>query len=382
MCGILGVILNTQNGGNYKDVEALENMLYIDALRGEDSTGIGMFTNESSLRLVKGAMDANAFIKSAEWTSVRADYIARGKAVIGHNRKKTVGDIKDETAHPFLIDNRYLFIHNGTLHSHKHLAQTEVDSEALGIHLTKCNGDAAALEKALGNVYGAYACAWIDKVKESLYLLRNKERPLYMGKTDFGWVFCSEPGFMQLACIRQGFKTTDISMVPEHTLITFDLSKGSIEPKLEVLVLKKATATTQNCYPMSRGGGVAQTDKEAATNVGVTKSAYKRFLKQGIIGKEIHFKIKDYIEKFPTDPNCEEWFFYSESPDIAFDHVVHHGGREIKKHDLDDFYCDVVYKGVITSMIYEPKQRLVNIYVKDAVIDWEQKIIPSGVMVH
>jgi len=126
MCGIFGVILNTQNGAVYTEMDAIENILYFDAVRGRDSTGIGVFDNEAGLRLTKGALDAQSFLNTPEWSSIRTQFISNGKALIGHNRKKTIGTIKDETAHPFLIDNRFLFMHNATLYSHKHLADSEV----------------------------------------------------------------------------------------------------------------------------------------------------------------------------------------------------------------------------------------------------------------
>lgn len=374
MCGLVGIIISAQNGGVWKDAEAFEQMLYFDALRGEDSTGIGMFTNEGGLRLTKGAMDANAFIKSTEWASVRADWISRGKAMIGHNRKKTIGEVRDDTAHPFLIDQRYLFMHNGTLSGHKHLADTEVDSEALGIHLTKCNGDVTKLEEALGKVWGAYACAWIDKEKQMLYLLRNKERPLYYGKFDGGWAFCSEPGFLQLALMRPGFKIKgdDIQSVPEHSLVSFDLTTYNVSPKTEVLIPKKHTTTTQQLPVVSATSG-------GQDNGGsVSKSAFKRFSKNGLQGRKISFQIEDYVEKFPGEGDkCTTWHLYSKSPDVAFDHVIHHMGTEMTKDELEDFYIDMVWEGVITGMSYNQKQKLVDIYVGKVELDFERKY-PSG----
>lgn len=363
MCGILGLIINAQNGGVWKDAEAFEQMLYIDALRGEDSTGIGMFTNEGGLRLTKGAMDANTFLKSTEWASVRSDWVSRGKAMIGHNRKKTIGQVKDETAHPFLIDNRYLFIHNGTLNGHKYLADTEVDSEALGIVLANCNGDKEKLEEVLGKVYGAYACAWIDKEKEMLYLLRNKDRPLFIAKYEAGWVFCSEPGFMQLAFMRQGFKLTDIAAVPEHTLVSFDLTKHTQEPVVEGLTPKKHMGTMSTTQTSSSSGA-------RNTDSGVSKSAFKRFSKNGMQGRTIKFKIVDYIEKFPNDPNCTSFNLMSESDDIPFAHTIHHGLNECLKNELEDFYMDQTFTGIITGLSYNQKSKSVDVYVGKADIDW------------
>jgi predicted glutamine amidotransferase len=362
VCGIFGLVLNSQNGGVWKDADAIENMMYFDALRGMDSTGIGLIDNEFGMRLIKEASDANTFLKTKEWTSVRQEFIASGKALIGHNRKKTSGSIKDETAHPFLIDNRYLFIHNGTLYNHKHLANTEVDSEALGIHITKCKTK-EELEEALYNVYGAYACAWIDQKAETLHLLRNKDRSLWYGKYDAGWAFCSEPGFMKLAFARQGLKMEEVQEVPVDALISFDLSKHNPVPITEALTIKKYQTTTVTTQ--SKSGG--QTNDGA----GVSKNQFKRLNRGGFIGKSIEFKPEDYIEKEPGNPHCTDWHLFSKCSDLTFNHVIHHSINAVSKNDLDDFYMDLSYTGEIESMLYDPKQRVVNIHMKKVDINWK-----------
>ena len=63
--------------------------------------------------------------------------ISKGKALIGHNRKATVGSVNNATAHPFVVGDSFAMVHNGTLRNHKALADTVVDSEALAIHLSK-----------------------------------------------------------------------------------------------------------------------------------------------------------------------------------------------------------------------------------------------------
>lgn len=356
MCGIFGIVLNNQNGAMWKDMDAVENLMYFDALRGKDSTGVGVFDNEAGIRLLKGAIDAQSFLGSLEWTSVRTQFINNGKALIGHNRKKTIGSIKDETAHPFLIDERYLFMHNGTLFSHKHLANTEVDSEALGIHLVKCEGDTKALGHALEKVNGAYACAWIDKEKEKLFLLRNKERPLWMGKWEGGWAFCSEPGFMRLAFIRQGIKFEEAHEVLENTLVSFDLSQANTEPLTEIITIKKHTPT--KVYPtVSVHGGTT-------ANAEISKNKFKRLSKKGLVGREINFKLIDFVERAPNDPQCRDWYIMGESNELAFPHLIHGQLNNASKETMWDLYLDLPWKGEVSSMQYDEKLKQVNIYTK------------------
>ena len=147
MCGLVGMIVKNVNGAISADADVVEQLLYIDALRGEDSTGVCLFENDGDIRVIKEAQPADYFLRSKEWLSLRTAFVTRGKAILGHNRKATIGKTNDDNAHPFVIEDRYVFMHNGTLHSHKHLADVEIDSHALGIHLTKCEGDPKKIEE-------------------------------------------------------------------------------------------------------------------------------------------------------------------------------------------------------------------------------------------
>lgn len=362
MCGIFGVVFSSNSGGVWKDTEAIQNLMYINALRGMDSTGIAMLDNEGGLRLTKAAIPAAEFIETPEWSSIRSQLVSRGKALIGHNRKKTVGSISDETAHPFLIDNRHAFIHNGTLYGHEKLAKTEVDSEALGMHLTKSEGDTTKLSEALYDVFGAYACAWIDKDKEMLYMLRNKDRPLSIGKWIGGWAFCSEPGFLQLAFGRHGLPVSEVKEVPLNTLVSFDLSKHAPQPVFQEIPVKKHTATP---IPPIQGSGQS-TDGQFT----ISKNQFKRISKKGLVGTTIKFGIDDWVEKIPGDEKNVNWHIMGESKELAFTHVIHGELKETTESDLKDFYADLDWQGTITSLVWDAKQKLVNISVKNLEPIW------------
>lgn len=351
MCGIVGLVTNSQFGGITKEMQAFSDMLYMDALRGFDSTGVAIYQNDGGLRITKEATDAAAFIGTKEFDEIFKDYVKCGKAVIGHNRKKTIGAVKDETAHPFLIDNRYAFVHNGTLYNHEKLAKTEVDSEALAQHITPLEGDIESLGQSLGDVYGAYACAWIDAKKEKLYLLRNKERTLFYAKFEGGWLFCSEPGFLKLSFIRHGMKVEDPLPVPEHTLITFDLAIANPTPTLEKIEVKKYTASSTVSQPAGLTVG---------TNIGVSKNAYKKISKQNVlVGKRHTFYMDDYVSKVVNDKKPTKWIIFGKSFRLPFPHkfVVDLNGPT--EEEMIDFYPDVIFDTEITSMTYDPKEKLV-----------------------
>jgi len=178
MCGHVGFINKWATGFLEWDIKAFEEMLYIDAMRGEDATGICAINTMAGATVLKEAVHSAWFMYDKQYHEERKGWTKNLKAILGHNRKATMGGRKDEQSHPFLSNDRFVFFHNGTLHSHKHLADTEVDSEALGMHLTVCEGDVDKLATALQKVHGAYACVWYDADKNTIYFLRNEQRTL------------------------------------------------------------------------------------------------------------------------------------------------------------------------------------------------------------
>ncbi len=360
ICGLVGMIYNTQNGCLGNESQAFEEMLYFDAVRGEDSTGVAAFYNDGSLQVIKDAIDANNFIYQKEFHSLKSALVSRGKAVIGHNRKKTSGKISEETAHPFIIADRYAFIHNGTLHSHKKLANTEVDSEALGIHLTKCEGDVPKLEEALSKVNGAYACIWIDQVKEKLYMLRNHERPLFYAKYDGGVVFGSEYVLVMAACFRNRIKLEDITTVDVDKLYSFDLSKQGAELTVEDLTIKKyMPLPTQTPH----GGGTWTKVVGNIISGEVSKNAFKKFRNKAL-GTTVRFWMEDFVEKHYPEVDGD-WLVFGSSDDVEPKHTICGYLDGVTHARLQTDYINKLAYGIIEIIDYDEKTKSIKIMLKN-----------------
>lgn len=364
MCGIVGCVAKSHNGFFSPELQAFYTLLFVDSLRGEDSTGVIAVEKDSTFHIAKEASIPSWFIPQFETSTAGKAMLPRGKALIGHNRKKTVGAVADDTAHPFVVDDTFAMVHNGTLFSHKHLADTMVDSEALAIHFKKSFDDEApiaSLEEELDHVYGAYATAMYDQKKHEVRLLRNKERPMSIIETDKAWFFASEAPMLYWVLGRQNLllKDTKVTEVPVHTLVTFDLDKNKME--MTELTVKKATPPT---VTGTKGGKITRPTLTSKVEGGLSKSQYKRFRKQRL-NTIIQWWPDDYVEtNYPSteDKGEVEFNLMGTCEDVDEDHIVF--CRVNKTHFQIGKAIDLIdrkWMGKIENMSYDAKSRRVTI---------------------
>ena len=304
MCGIVGVIIKGSTGLINKHETCFFDMLYADALRGFDSTGVVAVENTGAFSIMKEATEAAMFLPQLKDSQIKKDMYMRGKAYIGHNRKKTIGEINDEQAHPFVVDNSFAFVHNGTLHGHKMLAETTTDSQALAVVFKKAledNHHKEALEEVMGRVWGAYATVMYDQKTEKVHFLRNKERPLFLIEAPDALYFASEAAMATWILCRNDYKYTDlkIEFLDEHKLATYDLQTNKLT--FQELTPKKAPTPPANS-PTKTGGNTAGDTAGAGNLLKAklsTKSQFKQFKRQWY-GKKVRLWIDDGLEKnFP-----------------------------------------------------------------------------------
>ena len=325
MCGHVGLFTSWTSGFLERDVKAFEEMLYIDALRGEDATGVCAINTFSGATVLKEAVHSAWFLYDKEYNEERKNWTKNGKALLGHNRKATMGGRKDENAHPFMYDDRFVFFHNGTLHSYKHLSDTDVDSDALGAHLTKCEGDVEKLSEALLKVHGAYACVWYDAEKNTVYFLRNEQRPLQFIITESGPIAYASEAWMAIGPLsRAGLKIKEVKDIAVNTLYSIDLNDTTLVIKEQPLPKKVQASYIPTLHT---GSGMPLTKREAKTIVGEFKSA-------AYIGFFPDEAVCAYTEK-PSEHEVYDWMVMGTNPEyegVIFKCII----KNKFKREIDD----------------------------------------------
>jgi predicted glutamine amidotransferase len=206
MCGLIGYISPYTNGFSNNEIDAVEQALILNSLRGDDSTGAVAIDNKNVWQWRKAIGNPKRFLEShTQWGDLRRTLFARGKVVFGHGRAATRGDVNAENAHPFDITrddkSHLLLVHNGTLHAHQSLpgfSEHDVDSEWLAKTIATIGA-----EEALSQVNGAIATIWWDEKDNTINFYRNYERPLWTAiLKSGGLIYNSEPEIIKYLAHR------------------------------------------------------------------------------------------------------------------------------------------------------------------------------------
>lgn len=260
MCGIVGFVTLAAAMDWSKKRDWLNRALFVDTLRGEDSTGIFCVPKTEPLNaplIYKKAVSGPDFIQLNATKRLLMD-TDKYFCVVGHNRKATVGSIRNETAHPFQHGHITL-VHNGTLDSTAGIgAGHTVDSE--GICKALCETEP---KKLLEEIEGAFTLVWYNHKDGTLHLARNKERPLSFCVTKNGetMFFASLPWMID-CLMTQGItldKVYDLR-VGAHVIISHD-AKNADDYVVEEFKPAEPKALPYYGHPRSGTGSLYETNK-------------------------------------------------------------------------------------------------------------------------
>jgi hypothetical protein len=237
----------------------MDQLLTLDTLRGEDSTGVFLTNNLGNVGLAKDVVTGGQFVQTDEYQVLRKRAFQDGAFFIGHNRKATRGSITDTNAHPFWVEDKLVLVHNGSYFgSHKELADTEVDSEAIAKHLAKADD----LEKALQKVNAAYALIWYDVDAKELRIACNGQRPLHWTEDHGAYYISSESEILEFVLKRNKVNYNKIHAVPTDGVQVFKLLDSKrVEPAFREMDLKyKGYSFRQETYQPKNWGLVPRDD--------------------------------------------------------------------------------------------------------------------------
>lgn len=242
MCGIVSIISKDNIPFPFKMIKVYKEMLYANALRGWDSTGIASIKNREVV-VTKDNISSGAFFsryKDSDWDK-------NGTAFIGHNRAATKGEKTKENSHPF-TEGKITLVHNGTLDYHRGIKNVDVDSHAIchGLNESKTN-------TILENLSGAFALVWYNKDTNSIYAIRNEERPLSIVETKEHYIIISEPKLAEWILDRNGIEIKSITTCVPGTQYKFNMNSKNIQIKTETHNLKKKQVQ-QNIYQYGNYG--------------------------------------------------------------------------------------------------------------------------------
>jgi len=340
MCGLVGIITAYKNGFSSDETGALNDLLYMDALRGVDATGIMYGDSRNNIQVYKEATEAAVFMKTKEWENAKMDILRNGRWAFGHNRAATRGSKTDKNAHPFPVDDKIILMQNGTYRgSHTHHKDTEVDTEACA-HVISEAGDNMAdwerkdVENALKKINAAYAFIWWNNDTKCINIIRNSERPLWFATTEQGSMFfASEGNMLWAAAMRNSIKfdKDGVRMLLPETLLTYDFSNSSVKftetiTKLDCSFRSTYTASVYDpsVWRAKKQEWTPKPEKERTTAlewvvqlgdaVAVPKESVTLNQQRAYMAanKDIVYTIfgQDYQPVYPHDTNNNTWYVF------------------------------------------------------------------------
>ena len=221
MCGIVGCLAKYPSGFNQKDVDVFTQMLYVDALRGWDATGVFGVDKSGNVDIKKSARAAGPFISTTNYKAFTENAFQKYHVMIGHNRKATHGEKRHEDAHPFWdSDEKIVLIHNGMIHNHKEFCKdSTVDSAAITNALAK--GD---IDDVISRVSGAFVFIWYNTEEKKLYFIRNDLRPLSVAEGHNQLFFASEEKMLTWLTSRNDITVNKTYDLKPMTLYVYDMA--------------------------------------------------------------------------------------------------------------------------------------------------------------
>lgn len=220
MCGIISYF--SQETKYNKDMkDCLSQLIAVDTLRGNHSTGLMIDQGEGEAYYYKKSIAGHDFVQLNNIEKILLDY-NKLRWLVGHNRAATFGSINSNNAHPFMHDH-ITGVHNGTITNYRALSRQEnftVDSEHIIYALSKDK-----TKDVIPKINGSFALMWHNGKTDTLHFIRNNERPYCFGlvEGENTMLGASEPGMLSWIASRNGIKLEKLILPEAGYEYTFKL---------------------------------------------------------------------------------------------------------------------------------------------------------------
>ena len=257
MCGVVGAM--SVANLTYNMEKWFRDALYVDGLRGMDSTGVMSVSPKYEVSVNKKAMNPADFMDLKSTGNLLK---TNHRVLLGHNRWATKGAINNANAHPFTHEH-ITMVHNGSLLSYYSLkdhTKFTVDSEAIAYSIAH---DGA--EETIKKLNGSFSLVWWDDDAKTMNFCRNDERPMYLSAVEGGKkiVFASEPEMITWLAggehtRNSKFKHEEPKQTEVGVLYTFDIGANEKGGRDLIAMTSKRvdlfTSTTRYSSNQGRGG--------------------------------------------------------------------------------------------------------------------------------
>ncbi len=263
MCGIVSYFSNEKkNTADVRLAGLMNQMLFVDTLRGYHSTGLMYETSEGMREYFKKAVSGPDFLELPTTKSILSN-LKKTRYLVGHNRAATRGEVKSENAHPFEYDH-ILGVHNGTLTNHHALGGDThaVDSAMFYSALSKESTD-----DLIPRVNGDFNFIWHDDTDDTIHMIKNSTRPYCFAKLkDLDVIVgASEKGMLKWLVARNRleiqFCWTPKDMVEYTFHLDGDLSRPTTKKHKEYVapvVQSKINNNKKNAKDTGSKSGITQ----------------------------------------------------------------------------------------------------------------------------
>jgi glucosamine 6-phosphate synthetase-like amidotransferase/phosphosugar isomerase protein len=239
MCGLCGVLSSHLDANS---IEAFKGLMIVSTLRGEDGAGIVGIPKQAgaAAEILRSEGTAADLATGMEFWKLAEKKDTHLSCLMGHARHPTSGTFDLEHVHPHTA-GPIIGMHNGTLTKvmNRKPKQTESDSKLFFKAVAN-----TGIDNAIDNTEGAYALTFVNTGLDTLYLLRNKLRPLSLatveGVTDeIFWA--SEGSFLKLVLGRiYNNRKITTSRLNEDMLVSFRLHYTGPVSALDYRLLKSS----------------------------------------------------------------------------------------------------------------------------------------------